>query len=325
MFWIGGIEEEPMISKAYDVLLQMDDDLINGLIRGDLAQQDIAGSGRVHEILQKNFERSKEVEQPVIYQLAFVQVDDGKPPTVGDMQALLKDLSHYCREPSTDKIRREARNRFANRVDRLFGEEQDKPTKEQSQSGVRRYLSNSTQDLPTQVRRKTVNTYAKHTAERVHNLEVDKIDRLDAPQSYIGIAKDGPLARWAAHSGHVHSCKIMNLMEALAKKRFPGKYKIHKMVVHLVADYKQAGMSEILVTRLAQGFMVNASGFAHYPAGISCNVGKKSKEWRAFWEYMEKYSPYQANHRAENHRTEEEDLGWGISGTQSNIGRLRDL
>lgn len=56
-----------MTLQAYDVLLQFDNELLHGVIAGDLATQHFSGQGKVCSILTDNYQRAKMVQQPVIY------------------------------------------------------------------------------------------------------------------------------------------------------------------------------------------------------------------------------------------------------------------
>ena len=77
-----------------------------------------------------------------------------------------------------------------------------------------------------------------------------------------------PASRLRQHASHRSSNYLMNLTEALLKKRYQ-IFGLTQGVIFKVWDSLQPWLAEIAFTQLAQGYISQAGGFSHFPAGFS--------------------------------------------------------
>ncbi|KAL8941708.1 MAG: hypothetical protein Q9216_002081 [Gyalolechia sp. 2 TL-2023] len=107
---------------------------------------------------------------------------------------------------------------------------------------------------------------------------------LTAPVVEVGFS-DCVLRRSGQHRQHQGSNYMMNLAEAVFEYYFPGMFHLHQHVIYHCWREIQPRYSEMLLTRLAQGYIYNAGGFSHYGAGFSNSSSfrrRSQKEWNQF-------------------------------------------
>ena len=155
--------------------------------------------------------------------------------------------------------------------------------------GLRRY---------TEWRNYTVKHNHEHSKERrqivlyfISQLE-ERLDKeveltglhapLSAPVVEVGIATC-PKHRLMEHRLHRNSNYLMNLAEACFEFAYPGMFKLQQFVVVSCWRPEQLWLSEMFVTRLAQGYVEGGGGFSHYPAGFSNGQAYRnlsSSQWK---------------------------------------------
>ena len=109
---------------------------------------------------------------------------------------------------------------------------------------------------------------------------------LSAPVVEVGIAKE-PRKRLAEHQHHCNSNYLMNLAQSCFEFSFPGLFQLQQLVVFTCWRPEQSWLSEIFITRLAQGYVEMGGGFSHYPAGFS-NGNAYQFCGMATWDKLEK-------------------------------------
>jgi hypothetical protein len=112
------------------------------------------------------------------------------------------------------------------------------------------------------------------------------------------------ISRLIEHAAHRNSNYLMNLWEAIFAIlrseyeplfRNPRPYHLDQTVIYLIWFPKQAEISEIGWTKLAEGYTRNGGGFSHYPAGLS-NASANSvpaTQWSSALSYMLTDSSYE--------------------------------
>lgn len=78
------------------------------------------------------------------------------------------------------------------------------------------------------------------------------------------------------HAKHFQSNYIMNLFHALLMCRYGNLFRLQQMTLYTCWRPSQCWLSEILLTRLIQGYVKSGRGFSHYQAGLS-NYGAYRK------------------------------------------------
>ncbi|KAL8939081.1 MAG: hypothetical protein Q9216_003559 [Gyalolechia sp. 2 TL-2023] len=111
---------------------------------------------------------------------------------------------------------------------------------------------------------------------------------LIAPIVEVGFS-DRVHQRLRDHRKHRSSNHLMNLAEAAFEYRCEGRFCLQQHIIHNCWRADQPWAGEILLTRLAQGYTMDGTGFSHYGAGFS-NGGswrnRPVKEWTRFQNQM---------------------------------------
>jgi hypothetical protein len=148
--------------------------------------------------------------------------------------------------------------------------------------------------------------FVRALRERLDSINPADHDKpLQFPLVEVGYAKES-IQRLGAHKSHRNSNYIMNLMDALftlyglkigsGQNQRP-KYTIEQEVIALIWKVNQAEVSEIGLTKLAEGYIHNAGGFSHFPAGLSNDSAHRvrPKIWSAAQEWMMDNTCYRSN------------------------------
>lgn len=94
-----------------------------------------------------------------------------------------------------------------------------------------------------------------------------------------------PKTRLAEHKQHRSSNYIMNVVDAMLRYRYGGAFTLKQGILFSCWHLAQPWLSEIAFTQLAQGYVQNAGGFSHYPAGFSNGSAWSKtpmKQWAAY-------------------------------------------
>ncbi|KAF7449344.1 hypothetical protein TUN199_02168 [Pyrenophora tritici-repentis] len=135
---------------------------------------------------------------------------------------------------------------------------------------------------------------------RIASVPLEDRDKpMQHPLVEIGYSKRC-LDRLKDHARHNSSTYIMNLTAAIfhATRNAVSKvYKIQKAGIYLIWLPEHAEISEIGLTKLAEGYIHNAGGFSHFTAGLSKHSANRTsaREWNGAKEYLVDYSAFQAN------------------------------
>ena len=161
----------------------------------------------------------------------------------------------------------------------------------QNQAGFARYLDwwpimVKKNGQHSKKRREVVARFVKELRERCMGLVEKGLGRrpLHPPLVEIGYSIH-PASRLRQHASHHSSNYLMNLTEALLKERYNGGFGLTQGVLFRVWDPLHPWLAEIAFTQLAQGYISQAGGFSHFPAGFSNSSAWKTLSM-AQWEEL---------------------------------------
>lgn len=327
--YITDLEWSAYVMKQ--LLQSTDRVLLESLLFGNLAL-DRQSNPALHKILGQLATRS--ANQPGIYYQSLVD-SSGQSPSASELLRLCDLMMGYvkgCRELEVQQVVGTIDDELANRIDNFRQAKRSQITVERSRKGNRKYLNTRirvipSSDLISQHRQRlrgllkgpiekaaTERLSRSHTKETVHFVERlrarlssvpadDSEKPMQFPLIEVGYSKRC-LNQLKSHARHNSSNYIMNLTEAIfasARGEFRSLYFMHQAVICLIWRSEQAEIAEIGLTKLAEGYIHNAGGFSHFPAGLSNHSAKfvPAREWNAASEYIMYHSPYLIHMRAE--------------------------
>ncbi len=305
-----------------DILYSTPMVLLESIIHGNLAL-DRRQNPNLDHILTKIFEQAE--YQPSIYYQQLVDIATGLSPTPEDLRRaldLMKGYTRGCNKPETQGIAtKQMDDHDAHAIDSLHGFSRDPLDKKRTKNGYRKFMFHRAK-VSTKTKGKgkgkAPDTYeqrycAAHVTQTLAFIEslrkrlddIEKHDKakmkqpLEFPLCEVGYAKRS-ISRLKEHKRHTSSNYIMNLMEAIFETmahEFSGDYEIEQRVIYLIWRPSQAEVSEIGLTKLAEGYIHNGGGFSHYPAGLSNESAQTipAREWSAAKTYMMNHSDYPRN------------------------------
>lgn len=310
------------------ILLLTDKFLLESVMFGNLAR-DKRNHPQLKAILAEL--RQQSLNQPGIYMQQLVN-DKGESPSANQLLKAVEIMLGYvrgCNEPETASITdRVISDSGANRTDSFKRVVDLKKTK----TGFRKYMystryvqsssgssnttsANASKKVPVEnfsaAHAKETIAFAEALRKRIHAIPISDRDLpLEFPLVEVGYSMRC-IVRLKAHARHDSSNYIMNLMEAIfgaLSNHFDNEiFRIEQEVIYLIWSVEQAEISEIGWTKLAEGYIHNAGGFSHYPAGLSNASARKilPPEWSAAKKYLVEHSAYRFN--LEFRRKQEED------------------
>ncbi|KAL8724963.1 MAG: hypothetical protein Q9166_007656 [cf. Caloplaca sp. 2 TL-2023] len=251
-------------AEAYRGILAMmvsiDPDLLNAMIEGQIARKaEIIGTSISNRLTSMMNDQNP---PPSIYQNAICD-EEGNSPTPFQWFKILELMHLYI-----DGSKRG--DEFAMAVDQIVHRSDAWPvTNDPFARRLHRYTDEHC-DVPSSQRRRVIRNFTTQLADRL-NAEVDRARLhvpLAAPVLEIGFS-NGVRKRLRQHRKHRNSNYIMNLAEALFKHQYPKMFCLKQHIIYNCWSADQPWPSEILLTRLGQGYVANGGGFSHYPAGHS--------------------------------------------------------
>ena len=321
------------------ILNSIDRVLLESLLFGNLAK-DRRADPRLEATLLGLKKQS--VNQPGIYYQSLVD-EDGESPSAYQLIVVCDVMIGYLlgsRQPEVQGLVGTIDDALANEIDNFRQSKQAKILPTETQEGHRKYLNTKRQvvvdddENPIAARsrkkaklppaKKTVELYSPaHTKEMIHFVEmlrkrlltVDPAHRdrpLQFPLVEVGYSKRC-VDRLKQHARHTNSNYIMNIVESICsalQKEFGRLYRIEQVPVYLIWCPEQAEISEIGLTKLAEGYIHNAGGFSHFPAGLSNHSANKisAREWNDAKEFLMQHSVYPHNLKQHNDRLEKNVL-----------------
>ena len=321
------LEEELRLSKTLrkvpiqhlktigiSIVMSMETAVLDALLRGNLPFLYFTDF-QVRRSIQRLWKLRS--SQPSCYGQWLVDAN-GISPSPEELGSVVKRMRRYITPENPKDIE------LALQIDRV--KTKSWPM-ERTRAGVRKYLcSQNMSGQPSLDRIKEVKKFCENLMERLKALPSHKYRvPLAAPLCEIGYSKDSG-KRLKAHFAHKSSNYIMCLMEATFEINFPGKYQMFRSVIFPIWCAAHAATSEIILTRICDGYTTNGGGFSHYLAGLSnasaLVVG--DHDWRHLTALAVSNTPWVANNRQrlQSHVKREKDASVEAELTKA---RIQDL
>ncbi|KAL8927701.1 MAG: hypothetical protein Q9208_002116 [Pyrenodesmia sp. 3 TL-2023] len=276
------VEKKDELVRNLDLILaSIDERLLEAIINGQVARQAQDPRSALSSRL-KRMQKSPEEQPPSIY-INTLCDEEGISPTPYQWRAIceLMDLYIQCGEESDS---------LAVCVDQLiYPTDKWPPSRRGPLRKLRRYAEFETwtqneSDLVCTHRRRTIADFVANMRFRLESEEKLEHKPLTAPVIEVGFS-DKVYERLSQHRRHQSSNYIMNLAQALFEYSYPGMFHLHQHVIYHCWREFQPWYAEILLSRLAQGYIDNAGGFSHHNAGMSNGSSfrkRSAKEWELF-------------------------------------------
>ncbi|KAL9008919.1 MAG: hypothetical protein Q9180_009453, partial [Flavoplaca navasiana] len=311
----SAMREIPAVMSYRGILAMMisiDSDLLKAIITGQVPRKaQIPGSSVCNRLLKLDSRKAP----PSIYMNAICD-HEGISPTPHQWFKICHLMSRYM-ENSSDG------NRFAMEIDQLIYPTEAWPiTNHSFRRTLHRYTDKGS-DVRCMKRRHIIEEFVMQMTVRLTTEEKQHAP-LDAPVLEIGFSDD-VRRRLRDHRQHKDSNYIMNLAEALFQYQYPDRFHLKQHVIYHCWAPDQPWPSEILLTRLAQGYTYGGGGFSHYGAGFS-NGGawcrRTMKDWAIFDLNMHSDADFQlrlqaveqrAETQLERQQTKERNSEWLVS------------
>jgi len=147
---------------------------------------------------------------------------------------------------------------------------------------------------PCQSHIDNINDFCRNLERRLQHVRQSPAwtEPLAVPLVEFGYACS-PVQRLKEHRTHQKSNYIMNLADAVCRLLFNGKFYFEQYIVYHLFRPEQAAASEILFTRLGQGYTLNGGGFSHHLAGRSNHtaLGVTALNWSRYLKDAMKTTP----------------------------------
>ncbi|SMY24945.1 unnamed protein product [Zymoseptoria tritici ST99CH_1A5] len=275
----------------YDAAMCLDtvfDEIVEGLIDGDLPTKLADPLSRETEICNMFHERASETRHPGIY-LNSLTDDRGHSPKWQHLWNALQDFKRYC----VDDVKN---NGLSYDIDRQM---RPHTSPADSHNGYRKYLDHEDTNDPIRGRRQKAGTFAANLERALLAIDEKDRDRDDILfDILVELGYSGSLLeRLIQHAEQESSNFLMNLFEACLVYRNGPKYKVRQHIIHLIAWKEHRELSEILLTRIGQGYVTSGTGFSHYPAGRSVPWTRTSPQEARDFQWVFENSPVQANQK----------------------------
>ncbi|KAL9043021.1 MAG: hypothetical protein Q9180_000170 [Flavoplaca navasiana] len=259
----------PMNAESYRGILAMmvsiDPDLLRAIIEGQVARKaEIPCSAVFNQLV--NLAPTRDTP-PSIYQNAICD-REGISPTPSQWLRIQHLMQLYVSDtPQGDEL--------ALRVDQIVPSKSFPIPRTSQNKRLRRYTDFDTRTgrmrfEPHQGRRGIVWKFTERLLERLQDEKDENRMHtpLVAPVVEIGFSNN-VARRLRDHRRHRGSNYIMNLAQALFEDQYPKNFCLKQHVIYHCWSADQPWPSEVLLTRLGQGYISGGTGFSHHPAGLS--------------------------------------------------------
>jgi len=261
-------DEQCILGPARMMVASMDKDLLKAVIRGNLALQAKSNSV-IKDRLDDLYVEAK--DKPSIYYQLLVD-DNVKTPHIDLLQ---------------------------------------------SQGGYRKYTwtssgtkdSNTYSEFQSAAKVKEITRLIEKVRARLSGLPPQHQNKsLKHPLVHVAYSNRSQ-SRLKKHANHSYSHPALNLASAIAAVLFthttlPKLYKMTQYIIYICHTASHASLSEIVLTRLAEGYMGNGGGFSRYPAARSAGSALKTseQEWDNCAQYAIERSPLRENLKSDIER-----------------------
>lgn len=235
---------------ANNILMSMDKRVLHGLVRGNLPIL-YRNDGIVKQIINRLTPATlvmRETEQPTIY-INYIVDRHGYGLNAVERTLLIQRLRQYINKVDHD---------FATQVDTYI--DISKWSFLQSHRGDRKYLGDGETEKD---RRDIVERFCSNLQN--NTLKLGPHCHL-YPFREVGYT-DNSMVRLEQHRKHNSSNFLMNLIQAICGVEFVSKFTLDQYVVARLWEAEQATVGEIIVTRIADGYVDSGVGMSFWSAG----------------------------------------------------------
>ena len=273
---------EAVGAELVAIQVSMGGDLLKAIIQGRMFE---LSSIRGHPVRKALDSLHRINKQPSIYMNAIAD-GVGISPAPCHWAEVCEHINLYL-EDNTDACD------LAEDVDQLISPVQSWPAS-RSRAGFRRYTDFSpseSQERPkiSRHRRQMVRHFVSEMESRIQSEREQ--GRLyvpfKAPVVEVGYSIDSK-KRLREHRNHRSSNYLMNLAEAMFQYLYPDLFPIRQAIIYACYRPMQPWLSEIMFTRIAQGYTYGGRGFSHYPPGFSNGSAYKYTPYKSWEFYLRK-------------------------------------
>ncbi|KAI4194990.1 MAG: hypothetical protein LQ346_003569 [Caloplaca aetnensis] len=282
------VEKYDELVRNLDLILASVDELLLGaIVHGQVARLAQDSRSSVSSLL-KRMHKGPEEQPPSIYINAICD-EEGISPTPYQWQAICDLMDLYIRHGDES-------DRLAAHVDQLIYPTENWPAPRTGRlRKLRRYAeydswTQNESDLVCTHRRRTIADFLRNMRFRLDGESEGGAEHAPLTAAVVEVGfSDRVHERLSQHRRHQSSNYIMNLAHALFEYKYPGMFRLHQHIIYHCWREVQPWYAEVLLTRLAQGYIDNAGGFSHHNAGLSNSSSfrkRSAKEWELFQKTM---------------------------------------
>jgi hypothetical protein len=291
--WYGLPEDRKprLLATACGVLQAMDTRLIHCLIRGDLPKRYREDKDvkciidRLWRSQDPPFGSVKDTAvQPAVY-IQYLTSREGSGLNASQYRIVIRRMREYAIMQDVD---------YALKVDTFMPS--SKSTMRMVKNRRLRYL-NSQPDTPPSFER--IGWILRFCEALEHRVESDpRIE--EHPLREVGYSHNAQ-RRLAEHKAQYNSNFLMNLIEVICNIEFRDRFHFDQYIVAKLDDVHQAVMAEVILTRLASGYIPSGMGLSFWTAGKSTESAWEftAAKYQLFQLQTYDEGPFRFNHKWE--------------------------
>ncbi|CZT18287.1 uncharacterized protein RCC_04131 [Ramularia collo-cygni] len=170
---------------------------------------------------------------------------------------------------------------------------------EQSNSGFRKFLWDVMRTHLIDRRVTVLKTFMQRLEHKLNALDEAGIEEFRDIFVELGFTGNFIL-RFAQHEQGINSNYVMHMfLDCLRHHLQDGSQDLRQYVIGLCGSSFHAALGEIMVTRLAQGYVTSGTGFSHYPARRSVDPPRRKSAWAKNWQWTRDNSCLMENVKGE--------------------------
>jgi hypothetical protein len=248
-----------LLRTAHGVLQMMDTRLIHCLVRGDLPKR-YREDNNVKCIIDQlwrsqdpPFGSVKDIAvQPAVY-IQYLTSRDGTGLNASQYTILISRMREYAIKEGVE---------YALKVDTFMPSSNS--TMRMVKNGSLRYLSSQPEISTSYERVGWILKFCDALERRVKS--EPRIE--EHPLREVGYSHNAQ-RRLGEHKGHYNSNYLMNLIEVICNIEFPDRFHFDQYIIAKLYDPQQAILAEVMLTRLASGYVPSGMGLSFWTAGKS--------------------------------------------------------
>jgi hypothetical protein len=291
--WYGlrEVSKTWLLATACGFLEAMDTRLIHCLIRGDLPtryRKDKDVKCIIDQLWRSQdppFGSPKDIAvQPAIY-IQYLTSREGCGLNVSQYKIVIRRMREYAIMQDVD---------YALKVDTFMPS--SKSTMRMVKNRRLRYLNSQPNTPPSFERIGWILRFCEALERRVEN--EPRIE--EHPLREVGYSHNAQ-RRLAEHKAQYNSNFLMNLIEVICNIEFPDRFHFDQYIVAKLDDVSQAVMAEVMLTRLASGYIPSGMGLSFWTEGKSTESAWEftAAKYRRFQLQTYDEGPFQFNHKWE--------------------------